>query len=70
MTDDEHDLLGLICAEAQGRAEKWVALTELPSAALALSRNGYLAVLQDGPDLWRIALTESGQALAVLLTAK
>jgi hypothetical protein len=39
-------------------------------AALALQRNGYLAVLQDGPDLWRIALTDSGRVLAAQLAAK
>jgi hypothetical protein len=29
MTDEEHDLLQLVYAEAQGRVGKWVALTEL-----------------------------------------
>ncbi len=69
MNAEEHDLLRVIHAEAQGRAEKWVAVTELPMAALALQRNGYLAV-QDGPDLWHVALTESGRALAMQLAAK
>ena len=49
MTDEEHDLLRLVYAEAHGRLDKWVALTELPAAALALARNGYITVLQDGP---------------------
>ncbi len=49
MTDEEHDLLRVIYAEAQGLAEKWVALTELPVVAMALARNGYLTVMQDGP---------------------
>ncbi len=47
-----------------------MALTELPSAAMALERNNYLAVLQDGPDTWRIALTDSGRVLAAQLAAK
>ncbi len=64
MTDEEHDLLRVIYAEAQGRAEKWVALTEIPSAALVLARNGYLNVRQTGANTWRVALTESGRALA------
>ena len=42
MTDEEHDPLQLVYAEAQAQAEKWVALTKLPFAALALSRNGYI----------------------------
>ena len=66
MTDKEHDLLQLIYAEAQGQAEKWVALTELPFAALALSRNGYINRYQEaGADVWRVALTDSGRALAL-----
>jgi len=68
LTDDEHDLLQLIYSEAQGQAEKWVALTELPLAALALSRNGYINRYQEaGADLWRVALTESGRELAMQL---
>jgi hypothetical protein len=59
MTDDEHDLLQLVYAETLGRLGGWVAVTELPVAALALQRNGYLAVVQDGSDLWRI-LTAAG----------
>jgi hypothetical protein len=36
-----------------------VALTELPFAALALSRNGYINRYQEaGADVWRVALTE------------
>jgi hypothetical protein len=70
VTDEEHDLLRVIYAEAQGRAEKWVAVTELPSAALAVSRKGYLTVMRDRPDLWHVALTESGRALALQLAAK
>ena len=71
MTDEEHDLLQIVYAEAQGQAEKWVALTELPFAALALSRNGYINRYQEaGADLWRVALTESGRALAMQLAAK
>ena len=71
MTDEEHDLLQLVYAEAQGQAEKWVALTELPLAALALSRNGYINRYQEaGADVWRIALTESGRALGAQLAAK
>ncbi len=70
MTDEEHDLLQLLYAEAQGQAEKWVALTELPFAALALSRNGYINRYQEaGADVWRIALTESGRELAAQLAA-
>ncbi len=64
MTDEEHDLLQLVYAEAEGQADKWMALTELPLAVMALQRNGYLAVLQDSPDTWRIALTDSGRVLA------
>ena len=64
MTEEERDLLRVIYAEAQGRAEKWVAVTELPSVALALARTGYLTVMRDGPDLWHVALTESGRDLA------
>ena len=30
MTDEVHDLLRVIYAEAQGQAEKWVAVTKLP----------------------------------------
>ena len=70
MTDEEHDLLRVIYAEAQGKAEKWVAVTELPSAALILARTGYLTVMRDGSDLWRIALTDSGRVLAMQLAAK
>ena len=64
MTDEEHDLLQLVYAEAHGRLDKWVPVTELPSAALALNRNGYLNLFQAGPDVWRVALTESGRDLA------
>ena len=70
MTDEEHDLLQIVYAEAHGLAEKWVELTELPSAALALARSGYLTVMRDGPDLWHVALSESGRVLAVQLAAK
>ncbi len=70
MTTEEHDLLLLVYAEAQGRVGKWVALTELPLAARALERNGYLAVVQHGADLWRIALTDRGRVLAAQLAAK
>ncbi len=70
MTDEEHDLLRVIYAEAQGQAEKWVAVTKLPSVGLVLVRNGYITVMQDGPDLWRVALTESGRLLAMQLAAK
>ena len=71
MTDEEHDLLQLVYAEAQGQAEKWVTLTELPLAALVLSRNGYLNRYKEtGADLWRVALTESGRMLAAQLAAK
>ena len=71
MTDEEHDLLQLVYAEAQGQAEKWVALTELPFAALALSRNGYINRYQEaGADVWHVALTESGLELARQLTGQ
>ena len=70
MTGEEHDLIRVIYAEAQGRAEKWVAVTELPAAALVLARNGYLTVMQDGSDLWHVALTESGRVLGLQLGAK
>ena len=70
MTDEEQDLLQVIYAEAKGRAEKWVAVTELPSAALVLARTGYLTVMRDGPDLWHVALTEPGRVLALQLAAK
>ena len=71
MTDEEHDLLHLIYAEAQGQAERWIAVTELPHAALALSRNGYINRYQDaGSDVWHVALTESGRVLALQLAAK
>ena len=45
-------------------------VTELPSAAMVLARTGYLTVMRDGPDLWHVALTESGRALAAQLAAK
>jgi hypothetical protein len=64
VTDDEHDILQLVYAETHGSLRQWVALTELPAAALVLARNGYLNVRRDGSDTWRVALTESGQALA------
>ena len=71
MTEEEHDLLQILYTEAQGQAEKWVAVTELPFAALALSRNGYLNRYKEtGADLWRVALTESGRVLAAQLAAK
>ena len=70
MTDEEHDLLQIVCAEAHGLAEKWVAVTELPVVAMALARNGYITVMQDSPDLWHVALTESGRVLALQLAAK
>jgi hypothetical protein len=70
MTTEEHDLLHVVYLEAQGRAEKWVAVTELPSAALVLARTGYLTVMRDGADLWHVALTESGLVLAGQLAAK
>ena len=49
VTEDEHDLLGVIYAEAQDRAEKWVAVTELPSAAMVLARTGYLTTCATAP---------------------
>jgi hypothetical protein len=70
VTDEEHDFLRVIHAEAQGRVEKWVAVTELPSAGLVLARAGYLTVMGDSPDLWHVALTESGRVLALQLAAK
>ena len=71
MTEEEHDLLQLLYTDAQGQAEKWVALTELPFAALALSRNGYINRYQEaGADVWHVALTESGRVLALQLSAK
>ena len=33
-------------------------------AALVLARNGYINLQQAGSDVWRVALTESGRALA------
>ena len=63
-TDEEHDLLRLVYAETHGRLEKRTALTELPAAALALARKGYITIREDGPDLWQVALTEHGQDLA------
>jgi DNA-binding MarR family transcriptional regulator len=45
-------------------------MTELPSAALALARNGFINVRQTGSDTWRVALTESGQALVRQLTGE
>jgi hypothetical protein len=69
VTDEEHDLLRVIYAEAQGRAEKWVAVTELPSVALVLARTGYLTVMRDGSDLWHVALTDRGQELARQISA-
>ncbi len=68
MTVEEHDLLQLVYAEAHGRLKQWVALTDLPAAALVLARNGYLNVRQDGSDTWRVGLTESGRKLARELT--
>ena len=70
MTDEEHDLLQIVYAETLGRVGKWVALTELPLAALALERNGYITVVQGGSAIWHVTLTESGRALALQLTAK
>ena len=45
-------------------------MTELPIVAMALARNGYITVMQDAPDLWHVALTESGRVLAAQLAAK
>ena len=70
MTDEEHDLLRVIYAEAQGSVKKWVAMTELPSAALALARNGYINLHQAGASTWQVALTQSGQALVRQLTGE
>jgi hypothetical protein len=70
MTDDEHDLLQLVHAETLNRLGGWGPVTELPVAALALQRNGCLAVVQHGPDTWRIALTDAGRVLAAQLAAK
>ena len=67
MTDDEHDLLAIVYAEAQGQAERWVAVIELPVVAMAMARNGYITVMQDSPDLWHVALTEPGRVLALQL---
>ena len=64
MTDEEHELLRLVHAEAHGRLKQWSVLTELPAAALVLARNGYINLQQAGSDVWRVALTESGRALA------
>ena len=71
MTDEEHNLLQLVYGETQGQAEKWVPLTELPFAAMALCRQGYLNRYKEtGADRWRVALTESGRELAMQLAAK
>ena len=40
-------------------------MTELPIVAMALARNGYITVMQDGPT----ALTEPGRVLARLIRA-
>jgi hypothetical protein len=37
VTDEEHDVLQIVYAEAHGLAEKWVALTELPVVATSRS---------------------------------
>jgi hypothetical protein len=70
VTDEEHDLLRLVYAEAKGSVKKWVALTELPAAALALARNGYINVHQAGAHTWQVAMTESGRALVGQLTGE
>ena len=70
MTDEEHDLLQLVYAKARGRVDEWVPLMELPSAAFVLAEKGFITILDDGPDLQHVALTESGRVLAMQLAAK
>jgi sarcosine oxidase gamma subunit len=69
MTETEADFLRAVWSEAWGRTEERVAVTELPADAMALARNGYIDVQQDGPDLWRVALTIEGLDRARALLA-
>jgi hypothetical protein len=67
MTEDEADFLGAVWRETRGKPEEWLAVTELPATALALSRNGYIQVREAGPDTWRVVLTVEGAGIASAL---
>ena len=67
MTEEEADFLKAVWLETCGQPDEWVALTELPGAALAVARNGYIQVREAGPSTWRVMLTVEGAGIASTL---
>ena len=66
LSDQEREFMRLVFEETSGIPFKYVALTETPVAAVALSNRGFIDLRQSGPDTWVVALTGEGSAWAHL----
>ncbi len=66
LSDEEREFMRLVFEETGGIPLKYVALTELPVAAEALSIRGFIQLRRSGRDTWVLAITGEGSAWAHL----
>ena len=64
LNPDEKDLLRLVFEESGGVPGKFMPVTEVSVAALALANKGLLIIQQLGAGRWGVALTGAGSAEA------
>jgi hypothetical protein len=64
LNDDEEQFLRLVFEESGGLPGRFIPLTEVPVAAIALHNKRLLIVQQISPSTWTVALTGNGSAEA------
>ena len=64
LSNDEREFMRLVFEETGGIPFKYVALTELPTVAEALSTKGFIRVQRAGRGTWAVAITGEGSAWA------
>ena len=66
LSDEEREFMRLVFEETGGIPFRYVALTELPVAAEALSTKGFIRLQRAGRDTWAVAISGEGSAWAHL----
>jgi hypothetical protein len=66
LSDEEREFMRVVFDDTGGIPFKYIALTELPIAAEALSLRGFIELRQSGRDTWVVAITGEGSAWAHL----
>ncbi len=64
LSDEERDFMRLVFEETGSIPFKYVAMTELPVAAEAISRRGFIELRRSGRDPWVVGIAGEGSAWA------